>query len=81
LGLGNISFLSNNLLYVLYQKNIKTLAQVRKPSEDQLLSSYWLNSIDLGLSGELAKEWEQFRCELNDSGALIHDEEDNIMWT
>jgi hypothetical protein len=34
LGLGNISFLSNNCIFVLYQKNIKTLAQVKKLSED-----------------------------------------------
>jgi hypothetical protein len=40
-----------------------------------------LSSIDLGLSDELAKEWDQFRCALNDSGALIHDEEDKLMWT
>jgi hypothetical protein len=45
-----------------------------------MLSSYWLSNIDLGLSSELVKEWDQLRCVLNESGALIHDEEDKLMW-
>jgi hypothetical protein len=34
----------------------------------------------LGLEGELAKEWDQFRRALIDSGALIHGTRDKLMW-
>jgi hypothetical protein len=73
------SILANNLLSVLNKQNIITLAQARNFSDDQLLSSYWLCSNDLGLEGKLAKEWDQFRWALIDSGALI-ESRDKLMW-
>jgi hypothetical protein len=80
LGMGDRSFFSSNLLSVLKDQNILTLAQVRKNSGDQSLVSSWLSSTDLELEGDLAREWEQFRSALSASGALIQEKKDTLMW-
>jgi ribonuclease HI len=35
----------------------------------------------LGITGDLAAEWDQFRIALIDSGASIQDKDDELMWT
>jgi hypothetical protein len=66
---------------VLNQKHIHTLAQVRNPSDNQLLCNYWLKSSDLNLLGDMASEWDHFRKALIDSGILLQDKADMLMWT
>jgi hypothetical protein len=80
LGMGENSFLSINLMSALNHRNILTLAQARRHSDSQHLSSYWLSSSDLGFSGDIAAEWDQFRWALIDSGAFLQDTEDDLMW-
>jgi hypothetical protein len=54
MGMGDLSFLSRNLLSELKDHNILTLAQVKKHSGDQSLFSSSLSSTDLDLVGDLA---------------------------
>jgi hypothetical protein len=61
LGMGENSFLSLNILSALHCQNIFTLAQAMRHYDRQHLSSTWLNSNDLGFTGDLAIEWEHFR--------------------
>jgi len=80
LGLGNNSFLSCNLLSMLNHRNILTLAQARRHSDNQHLSSYWLSNSDLGFSRDIAAEWDLFRRALIDTGAILRNTEDDLMW-
>jgi hypothetical protein len=80
LGMGDNSFLSIHLQDALRDKDIQTLAQMRNPFNDQTTSSYWLTSDELGLEGDLALEWEMYRRALIDSGALIQDNNDQLLW-
>jgi hypothetical protein len=61
LGLGPSSFLSSHLIDALKQKNISMLAQVWKQQDQNTFLSNWKDSGDLGLTGELSREWQQFR--------------------
>jgi hypothetical protein len=69
--MGDNSFIFSNLLTMLKEKNITTLARVRNLSENQSISSYWLSASDLGLEGDIALEWKLFRSELAQSDVLI----------
>jgi hypothetical protein len=80
LGMGDSSFLSINLLDALKDQNILSLAQARNLTSDQSFSSYWLTSDDLGFEGDLALEWDLYRRALIDSGALIQDRPDQLLW-
>jgi ribonuclease HI len=81
LGLENLSFLSQPLVSMLNQNHYHTLAQVRKQSNNLLLSDYWLTSYDLKLMGNLAVEWDHFRKALIDLGIILQDKEDNLIWS
>jgi len=81
LGLEALSILSQPLVTMLNQKHFHTLAQVRNPTDSQLLCNYWLKSCDLNLLGDLASEWDHYRKALIDSGILLQDKVDMLMWT
>jgi hypothetical protein len=80
LGMDTHSILSLILVSALNQRNIITLAQARGHSDNQHLYNYWLSSRDLGLSGDMAIEWDLYRRALIDSGVLLQDKEDVLMW-
>jgi len=74
------SFLSPILVSSLKQRNIITLAQARGHSDNHHLYNHWLSSRDLSFSGDMAIEWDQYRRALIDSGVLLQDKEDVLMW-
>jgi hypothetical protein len=63
------------------RKDILTLAQAWNPLNEQNISTYWLNSNDLGLEGILASEWDMFRRTLIDSGVILQEGIDQVLWT
>jgi hypothetical protein len=81
LGMGNSSFLSQNLLSILKQKNITLLYQARGPTRPDSFSSQWIESDDLGITEEVAEEWDLFRRALMGSGVYLQDRADELMWT
>jgi hypothetical protein len=81
IGLGNLSFLSQSLVSMLKQNHIHTLAQARKCSNSTSLCDYWLTSIDINLRGSLATEWDLFRKALIDTGIILQNTKDKLMWT
>jgi hypothetical protein len=79
--MGEKSFLSVQLISALHHKNIYTLAQALKTSGSSPFTDYWLRSNEIGLSSDLANEWDHFRKELMDSGAYLQNREDTLLWT
>jgi hypothetical protein len=79
--LGDRSYLSQTLLSFLRQKNITLLFQARGPLVKNPYSAHWIRSNELGITGELAEEWEHYRKALIGSGAFIQDKVDELMWT
>jgi hypothetical protein len=80
LGLGNTSFLSQELLFSLKQKNITFLYQARGIIRPGTISSQWKDSDELGLTGDLAKEWDLYCRALIGSGVQLQDRSDELKW-
>jgi hypothetical protein len=80
LGLGNSSYLSQNLLFILKQKNITLLYQARGINWSGFISSQWKESDELGLTKEVTEEWELFRRALIGSGVFLQDKADELKW-
>ena len=71
LEMGDKSFLSVNPIYALHYRNIYTLAQAMNTNDNLKISDSWLRSNEIGLSGDLAIEWDHFRKKLMDSGVYL----------
>jgi len=80
LGLGDRSFLLNNLLMALKDQNSITLAQVYKISDNHTFLSSWLSSNDLHLTRDLTQERNEYRSALSVSGVLIQEKKDTLLW-
>jgi hypothetical protein len=80
LGLDAHLVLSLPLVTALNQKNIFSLAQAKGLSDSHHFCNYWFNNSDLGLSGDLASEWDQYIRVLIDSEILLQDRADVMMW-
>jgi hypothetical protein len=65
----------------LHHKNIYTLDQALKTSDNSPFMDYYLRSNEIGLSSDLANEWDHFRKELMDFGAYLQNHEDTLLWT
>jgi hypothetical protein len=81
LGMGIDSFLSNELVATLNQKNVYLLYQVGCDFTQGLICSNWIDSAALGLEGDLAAEWEMFRRNLIGAGIQLLDRLDVLLWT
>jgi hypothetical protein len=57
------------------------LAQVWKNQDHDTFLSNWIDSADLGLTGELSMEWKQFRRALQAAGVVVTDNVDELIWT
>jgi len=73
-------FLSQDLLYYLQEKNLTLLYQEKGPSCPRYLSIHWKDSGDLGLVGEMEKEWDSFRKALYGAGIQLQDRLDDLKW-
>jgi hypothetical protein len=60
LGIGDNSFLNEELLTLLNQKQITTLAQASLSRDPFTFAEVWRSSTDLELTGELGKEWDNY---------------------
>jgi hypothetical protein len=81
LGLGDKSFLSHDILEHLKKKKITVLAQAKNHFDHNTLTKNWFGSVDLGLTGALAAEWDLFHRALIGAGATIRDTTYQLMWT
>jgi hypothetical protein len=68
IGLGQDSYLSQELINNLNHKNIHLLFQASRPMVRGSLGKNWVCSSELGLEGDLAVEWDSYRRKLIDSG-------------
>jgi hypothetical protein len=81
LGLGSSSLLSPELLCSLNQRKLSFLYQARGGSQTNYFDSYWKDSGELALSGDLATEWDYYCSLLSISGIQLQDREDELKWT
>jgi hypothetical protein len=81
MGMGNNSFLSQALLTALKDRGITFLYQARNTSLNAPLNTYWIDVNQLGINGDLAKEWEQYRRALAGAGILLAPTEDELRWS
>ena len=68
LGMGKGSFLSMALISHLNEHRVYYLFQARRALTVGTTCANWLNSLDLGLAGNLATEWERYKLFLIDGG-------------
>ena len=66
---------SDALISVLNRKNIKQLAQVRRPNWFEEDSSYWLSFGELELKGVQVVEWDNYVSCLNRASVVLSNEE------
>jgi hypothetical protein len=81
LGMGDRSFLSHTLISLLRQKNILLLSQARGQLDQVSTTTNWIRSNELGITGDLAAEWDQFRISTYWFRSLHQDKDDELMWT
>jgi hypothetical protein len=81
LGIDDSSLLSQDLLVALKNKNIRYLFQARAQSSLGFITDQWKSSLDLGLSGSMAIEWNSFCKALIDSGIHLQPRDDILIWT
>jgi hypothetical protein len=80
LGMGNLAIISPSLIEALNERNIFLHIQIRSTVENRS-NTMWLTNEDLNLHEDLGKEWNLFWKNLIDSGALIQDREDELIWS
>jgi len=81
LGMGNEYFLSNALIQHLNEHQVHYLYQAREAFATGVSVANWVSSTDLGLSGTLATEWDNFKSHLSAMGMSPTDDHDEIRWT
>jgi hypothetical protein len=81
MGMGQDSYLSQDLINILNQKNIYLLFQASRVSIRGSMSQSWVHSVELGLEADFADEWDSYRRHLIDSGIKLVDMPDELIWT
>jgi hypothetical protein len=82
LGIGNRSFLSRELITLLNQRHVSTLAQASSARDLVTFAEVLRRSDDLELLGDRATEWTNFTSELCGVGiTLIENRKDVLRWT
>jgi hypothetical protein len=80
LGMGQTSFFLWIWYYELNRKHIYFLYQASRSISVGLLGQNWVSSTELGLREDLAPEWESFRRLLLDSGIVLTERRDELIW-
>jgi hypothetical protein len=75
--MGQDYYLSHDLINCLNQKNIHLLFQVSWISDRGPLGQSWFHNVELGLE----EEWDIYRRNLIDSGIILVDRPDELIWT
>ena len=81
MGLGINSFMSQTLVTALKNSGITFLYQAKNTALITPPSKYWKDVTQLGLSGDLGEEWEQYRRALAGTGILLATTEDELRWS
>jgi hypothetical protein len=79
--LGQKAILSEQLRTILTQKGINTLDLASVNQDPITLSEDWISGRDLGISGNLASEWDHYCDNLNEAGVSLNEKEDTLIWT
>jgi hypothetical protein len=72
--------LSTSLIQHLNNRHIYTLAQAALPDVPGF-TQRWIDANQLGLSGDLATEWNNFLLILKSSGITLNNTNDKIVWS
>jgi hypothetical protein len=82
LGLGERSFLLNETINQLNQKQVYVLAHAVVARNPITTTELWMSSTDLGLTGLIAEDWDNFTRELNGVGVSLQaTEQDSLLWS
>jgi hypothetical protein len=80
LGMGTSAFLSQELLASLKQHNIYFLFQAKGTLHPGTLFTQWKGSTELGLTGNMAAEWDRYCRALLGAGIQLQDHVDELQW-
>jgi len=81
LGLRDKAILSQELITSLRSAGITVLAQAKKDLINDAPLGTWRDSMDLGLRGKQAIEWDQYLNSLTGEGIKLKDDSDQLLWT
>ena len=73
--------LSKELIEVINRKGIYYLSQAKAMSQVGHITSNWISSEDLELTGCLRVEWKAYRVALINNGIILQDKFDHLKWT
>jgi hypothetical protein len=69
------------LIEVINRKGIYYLSQAKAMSRVGHITSNWISSEDLELTGCLRVEWKAYRVALINNGIILQDKSDQLKWT
>jgi hypothetical protein len=82
LGLGERYFLLNETINHLNQKQVCVLAHAVVARNPITAAELWMSSTDLGMTGRLAEDWDNFTRELNGTDVSLQEtEKDSLLWS
>jgi len=81
MGMEKDSILSADLVVSLNERNVHYLYQATRDLRPGMICSILLDSVELGLEGDLATEWEKFRRDMIGSRVQLLDRPDELNWT
>jgi hypothetical protein len=81
LGMGQSAILSEELIEAINRKGIYYLFQAKALAQVGRITSNWISSVDLDLSGQLQEEWQAYRCALINNGITLQEKSDLLKWT
>jgi hypothetical protein len=79
LGIGDTSFLNEELITLLNQKQVSTLAQASLARDTFTYAEVWQSSTELELTGKHATEWDNYTVALSGVGIAIKEFSKDIM--
>jgi hypothetical protein len=81
LGMGQSAILSEELIETINRKGIYYLFQAKALTQVGRITSNWISSDDLELSGCLQVEWKAFCVALINNGITLQEKSDQLKWT
>lgn len=72
--------ISSSLVDYLAEIGYDTLSRIKKPHGINSDPYYWYSAKDLGISGVVTLEWDEYILRLNSSGCRLNDQKDTFSW-
>ena len=79
--MGDATLLSGELISILNQQGVFYLYQAIREPRLGLIGTNWITSVELGLEGSLAAEWQDFHCAILNNGVQLMRKLDELIWT